>query len=35
MYMGETQENCATCQNSWNPHLEYHFQLETKEDVAS
>ena len=33
MYVGETQENCVTCQNSWNSHLEYHFQLKTKEGV--
>ena len=32
--MGETQENWVTCQNGWNPHLKYHFQLKTKEDVG-
>ena len=30
MYMGETQENCVTCQNSWNPHLEIPFSVKDK-----
>lgn len=32
--MGETQENWGTAQNGQSPHLEYHFQLKTKEDVG-
>ena len=32
--MRETQENWVTHQNGWNPHLKYHLQLKTKEDVG-
>ena len=32
--MGETQENSVTQQNGQNPHLKYHLQLKTKEDVG-
>lgn len=31
--MRETQENWETCQNGQSPHLEYHLQLKSKEDV--
>ena len=33
--MGETQENLVTRPNGQSPHLKYHPQLKTKEDVAS
>ena len=32
--MGETQENWVTHQNGWSPHLQYHCQLTTKEEVG-
>ena len=32
--MGETQKNWVTHQNGWCPHLNYHLQLKTKEDVG-
>lgn len=31
--MGETQENWVTHLNGPNPHLKYHLQLKTKENV--
>ena len=33
VYMGETQENGVTPQNSQRHHLKYHLWLKTKEDV--
>ena len=32
--MGETQENWILHQNSQSPHLKYHLQLKTREDVG-
>lgn len=32
--MGETKENWVTHQTGPSPHLEYHLQLTTKEDVG-
>ena len=29
--MGETEKNWVTCQNG--PHIKYHLQLKTKEDI--
>lgn len=33
MYVGETQENGATCQNGQNPDIKYHLQRMTQEEV--
>ena len=34
VYIGKILEDWVTCWNGWNPHLNYHLQLKTKEDVG-
>ena len=31
--MGETREKWVILQNDWSPHLKYHLQVKTKEDI--